>query len=337
MFRKTTEDLNGKRENTVDDSIDTRLNDALESMDAELDNIVEEHTIAEAEEPIKDIEASVEDKGNDKNETLVEDNEAPRDSLLEDISETVSDKPIDEDDSLGGRVISVDDDRQDIMIPDGPSKLDGEVLLVRRTEAAEQPGDPGVKVRRVKADRAEDAAEQEPHGFLYSLLDTLRFISLGLLVGILLVVFVVQRNDVYGESMEPTLFDNDAVFVEMISVYLGNFERGAIVTIDAEGMEGYYHKENLIKRVIGLPGETVDIVDGLIYINGNPLMEPYLTEGVMTYVSAEGTAKGYDHITLGPDQYLHGGQPRCKQRQQKARTLSDQSDQIACHCQNLPI
>ncbi len=117
---------------------------------------------------------------------------------------------IDEDDVLNGRVIRVEEDRQDIIVPEGPSKLDGEVLLVRRAEKAGEPEAAGLKVRRVKVEHPEDQGE-EAHGFLYSFLDTLRFISLGLLVGILLVVFVVQRNDVYGESMEPTLHDGHVV------------------------------------------------------------------------------------------------------------------------------
>ena len=141
--------------------------------------------------------------------------------------------------------------------------------------------------------------------------DTVKFVAIGLLIGILLVVFVVQRNDVYGSSMEPTLHTGDAVFVEMISVYTGNFSRGDIITIDAKGMDGYAHEENLIKRIVGLPGETIKIADGNVYINGELLDESdYLPAGTMTYVGAEGQARGYDEITLGPDEYYCMGDNR---------------------------
>ena len=141
--------------------------------------------------------------------------------------------------------------------------------------------------------------------------DTIKFVAIGLLIGILLVVFVVQRNDVYGSSMEPTLHTGDAVFVEMISVYTGNFSRGDIITIDAKGMDGYAHEENLIKRIVGLPGETIKIADGLVYINGELLDESdYLPAGTMTYVGAEGQARGYDEVTLGPDEYYCMGDNR---------------------------
>ncbi len=141
--------------------------------------------------------------------------------------------------------------------------------------------------------------------------DTVKFVAIGLLIGILLVVFVIQRNDVYGSSMEPTLYSGDAVFVEMISVYTGNFDRGDIITIDAKGMEGYSHDENLIKRIVGLPGETIKIADGNVYINGQLLDESdYLPAGTKTYVGAEGQSRGYDEMTLGPDEYYCMGDNR---------------------------
>ena len=111
--------------------------------------------------------------------------------------------------------------------------------------------------------------------------------------------------------MEPTLHTGDAVFVEMISVYTGNFQRGDIITIDAKGMDGYTHEEDLIKRIVGLPGETIKIEDGNVYINGQLLDESaYLPAGTKTYVGAEGQARGYQEMTLGPDEYYCMGDNR---------------------------
>ena len=159
-----------------------------------------------------------------------------------------------------------------------------------------------------KKDKEESEKEKSA---IYMFIDTIKFVAIGLLVGILLVVFVIQRNDVYGSSMEPTLYTGDAVFVEMISVYTGNFHRGDIITIDAKGMEGYTHEENLIKRIIGLPGETIKIADGNVYINGELLDESdYLPAGTKTFVGAEGQSRGYDEVTLGPDEYYCMGDNR---------------------------
>ncbi len=166
-------------------------------------------------------------------------------------------------------------------------------------------------IRRVRSEKSDTAESvQKDKGLLYSFLDTLRFVSLGLIIGILLVVFVVQRNDVYGSSMEPNLHQNDAVFVEMISKYFTEYDRGAIVTIDATGMPGYDRKEKIIKRVIGRPGDTVLIKDGSVYINGVLLAESYIPQGVPTNMTAEGTANGYDNVTLGKGEYYCMGDNR---------------------------
>ena len=182
-------------------------------------------------------------------------------------------------------------------------------------EKEESPKAAAKKKRRSRKHADDEELDEEElakeKSSLYMFLDTVRFVAVGLLVGILLVVFVIQRNDVYGTSMEPTLQSGDAVFVQMLSVYMGNFNRGDIVTIDAKGMEGYTHEENLIKRVVGLPGETIKIEDGNVYINGNLLDESaYLPSETRTYVGAEGQARGYMELTLGPDEYYCMGDNR---------------------------
>lgn len=176
------------------------------------------------------------------------------------------------------------------------------------------PTDPNVVVRRVRSDGkgGSSRSKNKKPGIFYSLLDSLKFISIGLVIGILLVVFVVQRNDVSGNSMEPTLHPGDAVFVEMISRYFTGFSRNDVVTVDATDLNpAYYNKpDKIIKRVVGLPGEHITIKDGQVYINGELLDEPYLAEGVKTFVPPEGEEAGFDDITLGPDEYYCIGDNR---------------------------
>ena len=97
-------------------------------------------------------------------------------------------------------------------------------------------------------------------------MDWLRTICIGVLAGVLLVVFVVQRDNVYGDSMNPTLESGDVLFTQKISTYFKKFDRGDIVVLDGSNMEGYSKSEYLIKRIVGLPGETVKIADGCVYI-----------------------------------------------------------------------
>ena len=147
-------------------------------------------------------------------------------------------------------------------------------------------------------------------------MDWLRTICIGILAGVLLVVFVVQRDNVYGDSMNPTLESGDVLFTQKISTYFKKFDRGDIVVLDGSNMEGYSKSEYLIKRIVGLPGETVKIADGCVYIKpmGHSdyyiLQENYLPEGVKTTMMDYGTAHGYNEIKLGDDEYFCLGDNR---------------------------
>ena len=148
------------------------------------------------------------------------------------------------------------------------------------------------------------------------ILSWVRTIAIGVIIGVLLVVFVIQRDNVYGDSMYPTLENGYVVFTEKISTYFNNFDRGDIVILDGHDMEGYNHEEYLIKRVVGLPGETIRITEGKVYIKPADsdeffeLKENYLEDGVETVVMSSGIEKGYNEITLGPDEYYCMGDNR---------------------------
>ena len=143
-----------------------------------------------------------------------------------------------------------------------------------------------------------------------------RTIAIGVIVGVLLVVFVVQRDNVYGGSMEPTLYDGDVVFTQKITTYTKGYDRGDIVILDGENMDGYNHEEYLIKRIIGLPGETVRIADGKVLIkkpgeeNYIAIVEDYLAEGTITSITPRGYELGYGEITLGDNEYYCLGDNR---------------------------
>jgi signal peptidase I len=238
-------------------------------------------------------------------------------TLAKSVLETVHNFPeTDNDDDMPeGKVIDLNELEADELLLPGESRILEEDDFSKSEmsgadETLESIDASELQVRRVAAAENSKNADAEPKGFLFSLLDTIRFVCLGLLIGILLVVFVIQRNDVFGTSMEPTLHNQDAVFVEMISVYLKSFERGDIITIEAEGMDGYDGTEKIIKRIVGMPGETISFVDGYVFINGVILNEPYLSPGLLTYVSLDGVTKGYDEITLGPDEYFCLGDNR---------------------------
>lgn len=94
-----------------------------------------------------------------------------------------------------------------------------------------------------------------------------------LLIAIGINLFLAQATQVQGQSMEPNLHTAQRLVVEKVTYRFHGPRRGDIVVLDLPEAG----PELLIKRVIGLPGETISSQDGQVYINGEPLEEPYVT------------------------------------------------------------
>lgn len=97
-------------------------------------------------------------------------------------------------------------------------------------------------------------------------------LSLGLAVvaAMLLQNYVYAQTEVHNVSMQHTLSEGQRLIEDKWSYRFSDPKRGDIVIIN-----GPEHQDRLVKRVIALPGETVDMKDGAVYIDGQPLEEPY--------------------------------------------------------------
>ena len=122
-----------------------------------------------------------------------------------------------------------------------------------------------------------------------------------LVVVFAVVTFIGQRIEVVGSSMYPTLEDKDNLLVDKFSYRFHDPERFDIVIFPYR----YEPNNKYIKRIIGLPGETVYIDDkGTIYINGEVLEENY------GYEVIKDSGRAYEPITLGEDEYFLLGDNR---------------------------
>ncbi|GAP05446.1 MAG TPA: signal peptidase I [Anaerolinea thermolimosa] len=104
------------------------------------------------------------------------------------------------------------------------------------------------------------------------LLETIQTILMALVL-YFLIDLVLGRVRVENISMEPTVRPGQFILVNKLAYRLGEFKRGDVIIF-------HYPRdphEDYIKRVVGLPGETVTIRDGRVYINGQPLDEPYIS------------------------------------------------------------
>ena len=112
---------------------------------------------------------------------------------------------------------------------------------------------------------------------------------------VLVINLFFPRYAVLGHSMEPGLHENDRLFVSNVEVITNSISRGEIVVLFAPG-----DNEIVVKRVIGLPGETVDIYDGIVRINGAILYESYIRE----------RARFRGHWEVGENEYFVLGDNR---------------------------
>ena len=118
----------------------------------------------------------------------------------------------------------------------------------------------------------------------------------------LFIHFVAQRTEVNGRSMEPTLEDQDSLIVDKISYHFTDPKRYDIIVFPFEYEDHTY----FIKRIIGLPGETVQIdTSGNIYINGKVLKDDVYGKEVIA-----DPGRAVEPVKLGADEYFVMGDNR---------------------------
>jgi len=119
-------------------------------------------------------------------------------------------------------------------------------------------------------------------------LSWLRDLAFSILIAVVLIVFIYQPVKVEGTSMEPGLSDNERIFINKFTykLKLGDIRRGDTVVF-------WYPNDttkSYIKRVIGLPGDRIRIVEGQVYVNDAPLTEDYVPKELRDTMTWDGGA-----------------------------------------------
>ena len=107
-------------------------------------------------------------------------------------------------------------------------------------------------------------------------------LALALTVALLVRATVVQTFFIPTPSMVPTLKVDDRLLVDKITLRTRDVRRGDIVVFERPATFTDTTIKDLIKRVVGLPGETLEGHDGAVWVNGKRLEEPYLVKGITT-------------------------------------------------------
>jgi len=151
-----------------------------------------------------------------------------------------------------------------------------------------------------KKDLERTDVEEKKTSPLKEFLGMVAYVGMVLLVTFLIITYVGQRTHVSGSSMENTLSHNDNLIVDKITYRFKEPERFDVIVFPFQYQKDTYY----IKRIIGMPGETIQIVDGNIYIDGERLEESYGRE----VIRDPGIAA--DPILLGDDEFFVMGDNR---------------------------
>lgn len=144
---------------------------------------------------------------------------------------------------------------------------------------------------------------------VYTILDFARLILITVVAVMVILVFVARKEEVRGTSMYPTLVEGESVIINMAANYVGEIKRFDVVVARE------YRSDDLwVKRVIGLPGETISYREDVLYVDGKAMEEPFLDKKYVEQVkkSANKLYFTQDYISkkLGKNEYLLVGDNR---------------------------
>ena len=159
------------------------------------------------------------------------------------------------------------------------------------------PADPATLAANGKKNRK----ERPPKSPLRSTVEWIAVIAGALVIALVVRTFLVQMFYIPSESMENTLVEGDRLLVNKLSYKLHEVHRGDIVVFERppESASSALIRD-LVKRVVALEGETIEVQDGRVFINGRELTEPYLAQqGVTRPLSRKVVPK--DHVFVMGD------------------------------------
>ncbi|MGD8744065.1 MAG: signal peptidase I [Candidatus Woesebacteria bacterium] len=135
-------------------------------------------------------------------------------------------------------------------------------------------------------------------------LDILEVIVFAVAIFLFIYLLLLQPHKIRGASMEPNFPNGEYLLTDKVSYRFREPERGDVVVFESPNN----NREEFIKRIIALPGETISIKEGDVYVNGSLLKEKYLTDSLRT--SAGSFINEGDAITVPDDHYFVLGDNR---------------------------
>ncbi len=153
------------------------------------------------------------------------------------------------------------------------------------------------------------SAVPPPAATFWGALSWFRDLVFSVVIAVILIVFIYQPVKVEGTSMMPTLTDQERIFINKFTYHygLGGIERGDMVVFKYP----LDQSKSYIKRIVGIPGDLIKIVDGQVFRNGTALAETYVPEEYRDHQS-------WGPQEVPPDEYFVLGDHRSSSNDSRA-------------------
>ncbi|MFD3261408.1 signal peptidase I [Paenibacillus lentus] len=192
------------------------------------------------------------------------------------------------------------------MKPVIPSEQQNQEYVRKRNEVEKD----NMEAEKRTAEEAEQSFFQKR--WVRELWDLGKTAAIAFLIMLLLNMFVFNLSMVKGESMQPTLEERERLFVDKIVYYFASPQSGEVVVLK-DPSTGPDKKHYLVKRVVAVPGDTIEVQNHVLYVNGEAQNEPY------TDVQIED--RDFAEIQLGDDEYFVMGDNRHYGRSKDSRSF----------------
>lgn len=128
-------------------------------------------------------------------------------------------------------------------------------------------------------------------------LDWIKTILFALIIAFFIKIFIMDATKVEGNSMLNTLHSGDMLFVDKVSKHFKGYNRGDIVIIEAPDQKDTLY----IKRIVGMPGDNIEVKNGSVYVNGEVYEENYINseETLTTNENSSWEVKDGEYFVMG--------------------------------------
>jgi len=166
-------------------------------------------------------------------------------------------------------------------------------------QADKQPAQAEAEAQETVADANAAPSQEKKKNVKKEIISWVLTLGSAVLIALFIRTFIFEPIFVDGQSMCDTLQDREVMLVTKPEYIFGEPQRGDVVICKYPG-----RTENFVKRLMGVPGDTIEVRDNVVYINGEALDEPYLTP------SRNDDGFSMEAMTLGDDEYFVMGDNR---------------------------